>query len=187
MGDVSGWWLVYHLVPGAKATRAVSRYQIFLTAPIVIVVVATLVQARLRPPLLVVALCALLLAENANTLPPLGVARFKEVARLEAIGRPPTECTYFVATAARPGQLYGPDVDGKYSHNVDAMMVAEAVQLPTINGVASFSPPWWDLFYPGAADYRQRLDAYIARFNLERPCELDLQNSQWRRSSEKAS
>lgn len=179
LGDTSGWWFVYHLVPGAKAARAVSRYQIFLVVPVIITVVSTLALVRDRNRWMLGALCTLLLLENANTLPPLGVARFREVARLEAIGRPPSECRYFFASSARPTSLYGAETDARYSHNVDAMLVAEVTGVPTINGIASFSPPWWDLFHAEAPDYRARVFEHMKRFGLAAPCELDLHNSRW--------
>lgn len=179
IGDVSGWWLVYHLVPGAKAARAVTRIQIFLAVPIVVVVVSMLSRLRVRHPAALAAVCLVLLAENANVLPPLGIARPAEVARLAAIGAPPVGCSFFFASSARPGALYGPDVDGRYSHNADAMLVAELTGLPTINGVASFAPPWWNLSFPAAPDYRARVAEHVARFGLAAPCELDLARARW--------
>ncbi len=179
IGEASGWWLVYHAIPGARAVRGVIRYPIFLAAPIVIVVVWSLARLHMRSQWLAAALALALVVEEGNTLPPLGLARFPELARLQAIGPPPAACTLFYASSARGEPLYTPEVDDRYSHNVDAMMVAETFAVPTINGLASFSPPYWDLFDPASPTYRARVAAHVARLQLPPPCALDLRHMRW--------
>ena len=179
IGPFTAWSAVYHLVPGAKAVRAVTRYQIFLVAPVVLVAVWYLARARFGGVPLAFAFCAALLVEEANTLPPIGVERPQEVERLKRIGVPPSQCGAFFVTSARDGGLYDPEVDAKYSHNVDAMMVAETTNTPTINGFASFAPPGWSLFSPAAPDYRERVAAYAARNGVQRLCELNLRTLEW--------
>jgi len=179
VGTLSGWWLVYHAVPGAGAVRAVIRYPIFLFGPMAIVVAWSLAHLRLRSRTFTAALLLALVLEEANTLPPLGLERFAELARLRALGPPPGECKLFYASSARAERLYTPEIDARYSHNVDAMMVAETFGIPTINGMASFSPPYWDLFDPDTPTYRERVQAHVARLHLPPPCALDLRNLRW--------
>jgi hypothetical protein len=170
IGSGSGWWLVYYLVPGAKAIRAVTRYQIFLVAPIVLVVTCQLARTRIGDGAVAAAIAILLLVEEVNSLPSVGVEPRREVARLQRIGAPPRERKSFFVSSSREDGLYGPEVDARYSHNVDAMIVAETNNIPTINGFASFAPNGWNLFAPDAPDYRDRVAAYAARYRVEGLC-----------------
>ena len=178
VGPRTGWWAVYTLFPGAKAVRAVTRYQLFLFAPVVLVAVWQLSRLKFGGAAMSIALCAFLLLEEASTPVALGLNRPREVARLKDIGAPPAECKSFFASSPRKG-LYGPEIDAKYSHNVDAMIVAETTNTPTINGFASFAPPGWDLFAPEAPDYRARVAAYADANGVRGLCELNLRTPAW--------
>jgi hypothetical protein len=183
IGPFSAWWFVYHLVPGAQAVRVVARIQIFLMAPMILVVVCWLASFRSWRSRLALALLApLLLLEEMNALPSLGLERPQELARLRAIGAPPAPCQAFFVSSAREKGLYGKEVDARYSHNVDAMLVAETTHTPTINGFASFSPKGWDLSRPDEPDYRQRIAAYARAHDIRGLCELDLRALQWNAS-----
>ena len=65
------------------------------------------------------------------------------------------------------------------SHNVDAMIVAETTNTPTINGFASFAPAGWNLTSPESSDYRERVAAYARSHGLRGLCELDLRTLTW--------
>ena len=108
VGSHSGWWAVYHAFPGAKAVRAVTRYQIFLVAPVVLIAVWKLSQWESKNVAVAIGLCFLLLIEEANTGAPLGMFRQRETARLNAIGVPPAQCNAFFVASARavgPGSM----------------------------------------------------------------------------------
>ncbi|MBV8633977.1 MAG: hypothetical protein JO002_05770, partial [Burkholderiaceae bacterium] len=144
-GPFTAYSIVYGLIPGAKAVRVLSRYQLFLAGPLIAVTVFYLSRLQLKRPLLLV-LCAFLVAEEINTTGIVFIDHRGEMARLAAIGKPPAECKSFYAANARPGHYGPPLVDGLYSHTTDAMMVAAYYNLPTINGMATFNPPNYDLF-----------------------------------------
>jgi hypothetical protein len=178
--NISGWYLVYHLFPGAKGLRVVSRYQIFLMAPIVALVVcylAALAQRISRP--IIIALCALLLLGelDSGASETVALERGPENERIAA-SAPPRECHSFFVSSARD-QDSSSLVNAVYPHNVDAMMIAELVNLPTINGFASFNPPGWDLAYPNNADYLGRIEKYAAQHKLTGLCRLDLTTMLW--------
>jgi hypothetical protein len=179
VGSYSGWWAVYNLVPGGKAIRGVTRYQIFLVAPVVLVAVWQVSRLKWGGKMARIVVCVALVLEEVNTKPPLGVNRRLEVTRLEAIGVPPKNCQSFFVSNARDAALYGPAIDGRYSHNVEAMIVAETSNTPTINGFASFAPADWDLPMPFASDYRERVATYAKSHDLRGLCELNLQTLEW--------
>ncbi len=180
IGNVTAWYVVYHLFPGAKGLRVVSRYQIFLMAPIVALVVCYLAALAPRiPKPITVALCALLLLGelDSGASDTVALERRPENERTTA-SAPPPECHSFFVSPARD-QDSSTLVNAVYPHNVDAMMIAERINLPTINGFASFNPPDWDLAYPNNRDYIARISKYAALHELTGLCLLDLRTMRW--------
>ena len=182
VGSATLWHAVYEHVPGARAVRVVCRLQILLVLPIVLAVTALLAQKAHRVPApLLAALCLLLVLEQIDTGSNTGLDHAGEMARLQSIPPPPADCRVFYAASTRPGPpLLPEEIDGFYSLNVDAMMVAERIGLPTVNGMASFLPPGWDLGGANRPDYASRVQAYLARNHVVDACALDLKSSTWR-------
>lgn len=141
---------MYAYWPGATRLGAVRRIFLFLSAP------AT-------------ALAMWYLSTRAPGWP--------EPARTTPLqAPPPPQCRSFDATAS-------PDTDTSATasgiaasvvHNVDAMTVAATVNLPTINGHASFLPADWDCGKPADADYPSRVARYAGRHGIAALCRLDL-------------
>jgi hypothetical protein len=174
------WWLVYELVPGAKAARVVARYQIFVAAPVIAVAITYLAASASRiaaPALLVI--CALLVAEEVNTEPVVALDRPHELARLRAVPPPHPDCKAFFVSRPRPETLLDAGWDGFYSHNVDAMIIAETIHVPTINGASTFQPPRWDLIGPDKPDYLGRVMRLAVANRVTQLCALDLVSMRW--------
>lgn len=183
-GEFSGWHLIYTVWPGAKGLRVVSRFHLFLTAPIIGMAIWYLSQrVSTWPKPFVLMLCGLLVVEELNVGPgTVGLDRFKELERTIAVQKPPAECRAFYTTATvdqDPSFVIG----AIYPHNVDAMLVAEYVNLPTINGFASFNPPDWDFDYPDKSDYILRIKRYAKLHGITGLCHLDLITMRWIASS----
>jgi hypothetical protein len=178
--NFSGWYLVYQLLPGAKALRVVSRYQIFLMAPIVALVVCYLAALAPRiPKPAMIALCGLLLLGELDSGASGAVALERQPENdRTTVSAPPRECRAFFVTAARD-QDSRTLVNAVYPHNADAMMIAERVNLPTINGFSSFNPPDWDFAYPDDLDYLARIEKYADQHHLTGLCRLDLTTKIW--------
>ncbi len=180
VGTITGWYLIYHVFPGAKALRVVSRYQIFLMAPIVALVacyLAALAQ-RIPKPILLTLCGVLLLGElNSGASETAALDRRAELERV-SVDPPPRGCQSFFVSPARD-QDSSSMINAVYPHNVDAMMIAELVHLPTINGLASFNPPDWDFAYPNNADYVERVEKYATLHKLTGLCRLDLATMRW--------
>lgn len=180
VGGVTGWSLVYGLVPGAKAARVVARYQIFLTLPVVLLAMAVLSAEAWRLPRLAVGLlCALLLAEEANGYAPLFLDRPLEAGRLAAVPPAPPGCRAFYVSAAREESRFGEEVANPYNHNTEAMLVAAIRHLPTINGISTFNPPFWPEAIPEDPRYLDQVRAYAAHWGVTGLCALDLRRFAW--------
>ena len=185
-GRVSAWYAVYNLVPGAKAARVVARYQIFLTAPVIALAMVWLAAyaKRLGASVKIVSVPILaaiavgLMAEEIS-LAGLALDRPHELARLESVPSPPPTCKAFFVSAARPEQYQSPLIDGIYSHNADAMLIAEVKNLPTMNGFSTFVPPDWNLADPDSVSYPDRVRAYASKYGLHNLCALNLKTMSW--------
>lgn len=190
IGSFSVWSFFYHYLPGAKAVRVISRYEIFLTFPLVLLAMEAirqviLLEGRALSHRYVIAgfcmlLSAFLVAEELNTSWPLGLTRPEELERLALVPAPPQGCKAFYVTSTRSGPPLVPaSVDAIYSSNVDAMFIAESISLPTLNGMASFTPTGWNLTHPYDPDYLSRVEAYEAAKGVKSVCQLDLRRLQW--------
>ncbi len=181
IGGVSPWWLVYEAVPGAKAARVVARYQVFLVVPVTGLALAGLAAWARRLPAWGIGIgAALLLAEQLNAYSPRFLDRPLEAGRLAAIPPPPGECRAFFVTAARAESRFGEEVANEYNHNTEAMLVAEALGLPTINGISTFNPPRWPAGFPPDPAYLEAVRAYAKAWGVEEGlCGLDLRRFAW--------
>lgn len=178
-GDWTPWRWVYDFFPGGTAIRVTHRYQFFLTVPLVLL--ATVLLARLRWLAVTVPLAAFVLIEQRDSAVPIGLDRPAEMARLRATPKPPSACKAFFAMRPREG-VVGRDAHGYYSHNVDAMVTAEWLRLPTINGFGTFTPPGWNLLFPSEPDYGDRVAKYAAEKGVsDGLCGFDFATLQWSR------
>lgn len=177
---ITGWALVHAYVPGARAARVIARYQIFLVVPVVALGMAWLAaRAPAMPRPVLLALVALLLAEQANGYAPLFLDRTEELARLRAVPDPPAGCRAFYVSAARTGSRFGEAVADPYNHNTEAMLLAGVLGLPTINGISTFNPPLWPPGIPEDPGYLPAVRAYAAAHGVTGLCALDLRRFAW--------
>ncbi len=181
-GGPSLWWLVYHVVPGAKALNVVLAYQLLLAFPVVVLAVELLASTKWEKfyaPALIV--FVLFIAEINE--PYLGLERKVELERIARIPAPPLQCKSFYVTAWDDQEKmtgFNEWINGYYAHNVSAMLIAQFVQIPTLNGIASFNPPDWVFGYPWKADYNQRVMNYASAHGvLDGLCRLDLSAKKW--------
>lgn len=170
--------------PVRHGLRVVVRYQLWLTA--IVTVVATDTLHRLGQGrhghgyrMLLVAGAGMLLLEQVVTAAPAALDRPAELAWLRAIPSPPAACRAFFVSRARPGVWQSAEVNARYSHNVDAMLLSEWFVLPTINGYSTFNPRDWDFAQPDRPDYRSRVSAYATAHRVTGLCGLDLLTDTW--------
>lgn len=180
--QVSPWLLVHFLVPAASGVRVVLRYQLFLVLPVLLLVGIhfrdKLGDIWRRRPFLALGLVASLVIEQINFAHPAELSRRWQSAAFDRVPPPPADCRVFYVVAARPPEAAYVDShqDALYSHNVDAMFLAERWRLPTINGFSTFTPPNWNFSEPQASDYDARVRAYAKKYDLRGLCRLDVRS-----------
>ena len=184
----SPWNLVFWLVPGAKGLRTVSRYQLWLSLPFLLIVLAAWREqaARLAAtrPWWLAGIVALLVAENLSAETPNQISHAVQHDALAAIPAPPRDCAVFYVVTTRVNEpLYiNAELNALYPHNVDAMFLAERWRVPTINGFSTFNPPDWHFADPQAPDYDARARTYVRAHGLRHVCRLDMRSARpWSR------
>jgi hypothetical protein len=176
----SGWYLVYHYFPGAQALNVVAAYQFFLALPVVLIATWYLSTQRMGRPIALL-LGALLVTEEL-TKPYLNLDRPAEIARVTLAAAPPVGCKVFYVSGWEGQDTLGgfPEpINNAYAHNVSAMMIAQSIGIPTLNGVASFSPKDWNFALPNREDYDDRVFAYARKHGVRSLCKLDLNSKVW--------
>jgi hypothetical protein len=181
-GPVSAWYIVYHLFPGAKALNVINAYQLLLSVPIILIAIKYLCACGKKlPAAIILLLTVLLVAEEINT----GytqLVRKTEYAKVDGLQNPPSQCTAFYVSgwvgqdSMTPMAVW---INNYYGHNVSAMLIAELIHMPTLNGVASFNPKDWNFGFPNNEDYDRRVKAYTDNYALTQVCKLDLNAKTW--------
>ena len=172
----SPWIVVFNYFPGAKALRVVSAFYIFLALPVTLLAVRYLSIKKMGVAATTI-IVALLIVEELNT-PALGLDRQAELARISKVSAPPGTCRSFYTSEWSGQDKLGGPAD-LYAHNVSAMMIAQQVAIPALNGIASFQAPDWNFGNPGAADYDARVASYAYKNHLTGVCKLNLNTKQW--------
>jgi hypothetical protein len=178
----TAWYIVYKLWPGGTGLRVVSRIFLFFSAPVVALAVWYLSRKSATwPKFLVILLSVLLMIEEINVVETVGLNRAHELKLTTTVSAPPKACRAFYVTASPDSDLTdsGPYIATSLLHNIDAMLIAEYVNLPTINGHSSFLPDDWNFSFPARGDYFSRIDAYAKRHHVSNLCRLDLNTLRW--------
>jgi hypothetical protein len=176
VGRWSLWWLVFKVVPGSSAIRAPARLDIVLTVLLIVSVSLSLEQVRhwhgRIGRLIFPVLACLLVAEQINVTRTHGINRLAEDALLARVKRPPVVCSsFFVTTPA--------DAHRSFGSQMDAMLVARAASLPTLNGYSGWFPPDWNLLMFDN-DYISHVRKWVLIKNIEHGlCGLDLRDGSW--------
>jgi hypothetical protein len=165
------WRIVYEIVPGARATRAVARWVMVLALPIAVALAAAVDwsaarAASLRPDwprraatLGVVAVATFAIVEQL-VLHPGSFSIRQETTRLESLARRlPAGCSsFYIALSPDVGS---PQDAFQYEH--DAMFVALLRHVPTLNGRSGKYPPDWRLYDIRLPDYERNVSDWISQ------------------------
>jgi len=177
VGEHSLWYFPFHFVPGGRALRVVAAYHVFLALPVIVIAMRYLWSRNLTRTA-ILAVSAILVLEELNA-PALGLDRQAELARIKLSVAPPNECKMFYTSAWEDqSALAGPAEI--YAHNVTAMLIAQELDIPTVNGVASFQPRDWDFAKPQQPDYDARVASYASKHGLTGLCKLNLNDKSWK-------
>ena len=78
-----------------------------------------------------------------------------------------------------PLYFENPASNAVYSPNADAMLLAEILHLPTVNGLSTFTPPDGHFVDDDHEAYLSNIRTYAARHAISGLCGLDLRNFRW--------
>lgn len=182
IGRYSGYWLVWHLVPGASGIRVPGR--IGLVVNIAMLAALALMLDRLvksyaslggrataRAKILVLVFLAWCLVEQINTTPVAQLPRSRELQELADVPRPPDECSVFFVEPAAPAEFD--------AAQTSAMLISQRYRLPTINGGSGYFPLDWPLLRYDSS-YHARIRQWMALKGLSRMCSFNLPRGPWR-------
>jgi hypothetical protein len=181
------WLYVYNYFPGGKALGVISVSLIFLAFPIYVFVVSYISNVIWKKLILFPIIFVLIISEINSPL--LKLDRRKEIEMNFTVSPPTIECNSFYVSGwynqeSNPG--YWEWFNNQYAHNVSAMLLSQKLNIPTLNGMASFIPKDYDLvgpngtaFSPNSDEYKERISNYINDRNLEKVCRLDLNSKIW--------
>jgi hypothetical protein len=185
-GFGSLWAIPWHTVPGAVAIRAIGRLQIvtlFVGCLSLALAAKVLRSPRAQVPqaagiglrrLVPLALMSLLLGEQLNRDRNSIVDRSEELQLFAAVPSPPPSCVAFFIVGE--ATLQAPF----FQSNIDAMIIAQRLDIPTINGYSGqFPPGWW--LDPSSADYIATVRAWVAArgIDVSTLCTYDSSSQRW--------
>jgi hypothetical protein len=178
VGEFSLFWFAWHLIPGASALRAGGRAQIVINGFVVAVVAIVLTRwmQTIRSWRLRVVVWALLLVcvlEQINVVSNHNLSRAEEMAALKIVPPPLAACKSFYVS---PHTLErGPTIQ-----QTNAMLIAQVVNLPTLNGYSGWSPRGWRLYETKLPSYRGNAWLWAASHGIDDGlCEYDVARRYW--------
>ena len=171
VGLLSVWPVIFYLVPGASAIRAVSRYAAFLSLPISLLLVLFLrrylpaenIRQRVLRYGCILLLPLLLWAENTqrgSTLATWSISAQNAVT--ERVSPPPSDCE-ILFLIAEPADQVRLDY---YNFQLDAWQIAYRYNLKTLNGYSGMFPPDWELRQCDAPGYLDYVGRWVMDHNL---------------------
>lgn len=178
------WHAVWHRVPGASAIRVTARFQYLLSLVVVAASVAALSAAweaagpRRRGAggwvrVLLAAAGAFLAIEEVNLARNHGIDRRQELALLATVPGPPPGCESFCLREPPEPAKHG------IAQQIDAMLIAERLGVPTVNGYSGFNPPGWNMANTASADYYDQVGRWAALHHLRHLCAVLLAERRW--------
>jgi hypothetical protein len=183
----SPWQIIFEVIPGAKALSVTSTFMLLLSLPLYIASVYLISKLKIKMFILIPLILVLIASEINDPL--LKVARQEQIAMNVKVSDPPVECeVFYVGGWENQEKFYGvwEWINNQYAHNVSAMMIAQMVNIPTINGMASFIPKDYDLvgpngtaFSPNSQEYEDKVQKYIEKYKIKNICKLNLNDKKW--------
>lgn len=181
------WILMWH-VPGGSAIRAIWRIELMASAIAVTSLMASVSELWAAPMpdrpahlargrrryrhAALVAVMVLVVVEQIDVSSNTAFDRPQILAFLRSVPEPPAGCRSFYMT--RTGVSPVPD----YSFQMDAELLSQRLDLPTLDGYSGYSPRGWnlDVFGP-QLDVNAR--QWAAEHHLSGVCRLDVSHMTW--------
>jgi hypothetical protein len=176
--DSSLWWLIYHSVPGASGVRVISRLWIFLAFPFAITITMLAHHFKAKPIMLVL-IMSLMLAGQVNLSPPIDIDVKSLTQLIKEVPIQPSTCKSFFVREPQGYASGDKEIDSLYRQNVTAMLISDHLNLPTINGIASFLPPDWNFSEEPKSSYNYRVHEYVKSHHVSGVCQYSIKNHIW--------
>ena len=170
------------LVPGAVGIRSIDRIQIVTgqKAAMALAIGATALWAACRPVRErrtvgagVLLVLALVVFEQLNLAKTTLVDRSDEMARLDGVPAPPAACRSFAIADSSPAERPA------HEYQIDALLIAATVHLPTVNGNSGQVVEVWELDKVRDPGYEADVRAWAAAKDLHGVCSYDEATRVW--------
>jgi hypothetical protein len=178
INEHSLWYFVNMLVPGATGVRVIARYYIFLAFPLAMIfglyasqILEIFPKAKFYIYVLMLSICIC----QINLHPQINLEIKKELGIASASVRAPSSCESFFVSNPIGGDKGSFDLT--YRQNTQAMMIADHLNLPTINGLGTFNPRDWH--FNESSTYFDHVKNYIKKHNLKNICMYDIGATTW--------
>lgn len=176
--DFAPWWYIFKFVPGATAIRVPARFNLVLNALGIVAIVIGMahIGRKKRPGWIKTAVgcvLAFLLVEQVNVQRLHLISRKNEATVLSRAPAPPSQCkSFYVVNVAYPGRPF-------YATQIDAMLISQQYNLPTVNGYSGWFPTDWKLL-TFDKDYVENVNNWARRKGIASGlCSLDLASGAW--------
>lgn len=159
------WYIIWKLLPGASALRAMDRWIAFAQYPIAILFAVSLdvIIKRKKVVGIIVAVVSSVITFVSNCSD-IGVSstwtQTEELAFEDSVASPPKECEVFYIVDTSDRATWGEEIQ------MDAWMIAQNYDIKTINGYSGQTPPDWHLDVL-AEDYEERVADWLNMNNID--------------------
>lgn len=174
----SPWYFVDKLIPGSQGARVIARYYIFLAFPVSVLITYFFIKQAERGKWIgffVFILFSFITLSQINTRPPVVLDARHQAEMIEAVPAPPSLCKSFFTSSPNPTPIG--NVPTIYRANIQAMLIADKVGIPTLNGFATFNPRDWNFEY--TKHYNENFLNYLKIHQLEGVCMYDICKEKW--------
>jgi hypothetical protein len=170
-GGFRPWAIVHAVMPGADAIRYTFRAQIVANLAMALAVAGLIARWPRRAAVLA---GLVLIAEQANTRYPASTSRALDMSLMARVAERPAACRAFVLVPDP-----APEARRYWEYQADAMVIAQVLRVPTLNGYLTWLPDGWTLERPDDARYAGGVSDWIARHRLQGVCWLDPVKGVW--------
>jgi hypothetical protein len=179
--DFSLWKIPYLLIPGTSALRVISRYNMFLSLPIAIVLAygfdALLIKCKLKwiiKLVLIASVFTFLILENTVIMTNSKWSISEQRAQFENVVSPPQDCRIFV--------IINPKSEAPTVSQLDAWVIAIKYNLITINGYSGVFALAWDNLWDtnNLTLYNKGIQEWSQKNNISNLCAYDQINNKWK-------
>ena len=176
------WFFVDSIIPGAHGLRVIARLYIFIAFPATLLIAlyfSALSDKFPRIRILLTLLLTFMCVSQINLLPPVNLTVSNEISLVSSAVFPPQYCKSFFVV--HPVGEASP-ADKPLLRNVQAMLLADYFELPTLDGQATFIPH--NLNFDQRNHSLYNMHQYIVNNKLDNVCKYNITSRKWSSGSD---